>query len=546
MRLTVCRDCLPGLSVSLTFFSPFLCWTRQGHVVSLSLCRSLALSRTPEPRRIRHRHRRRLRLRLRPTTTSMPRLVRRAPLAERIKAAMDPSDWLMRIGEDVNSSDWEEFAQSYALYIGFGVNMAFIVAQANNGSSSQFDGDGVFREASGPGWLKWMMNLLVTVLAGMSFMNAWLAFGKKRHYRLFEQPIERTPATPSAQRVRVDSSPASASPLSYFRNVVSRNSAAARAHPDASRDVWEIAVWDPNPLALELFCLFSPLHVMLYYFNLPVAPLDPRPSVRVTTTIFIGALLSLHLWWLRSAFTQQIKDNAIISREVLHEYDSKFVHPALQKQGRDVGIQTISKKGSRDSSVGVKGSSRDLASEIVTYTPTTVIKRAFRTKPNPNYVSQYDPDGLRSTQHTPSVPRSARYTSTATEMGADADGDNDMSSPIRPAYTPNPFRTAPTMPRTGDGGSLGVYTHAASPLRKSSNLRYRDENPIKSRDTLTGFADNKSISGPGERRHHPSPTKREGSPLKRMSISSGDQTDRLGRVGGYTGLGLGRRESGRM
>ncbi|KAF2124909.1 hypothetical protein P153DRAFT_360558 [Dothidotthia symphoricarpi CBS 119687] len=423
----------------------------------------------------------------------------------------------MRVGEDLNSGDWEEFAQSYALYIGFAMNMAFIIAQANNESSTQYDGDGVFREASGPGWMKWMMNSLVTVLAGACFMNAWLAYGKKRHYRLFEQPIERTPATPSAQRVRVDSSPAGASPMSYFRSVVARNSAPARAHPDATRDVWEIAVWDPNPLALELFCLFSPLHVMLYYFNLPVAPLDPRPSVRVTTTIIIGALLSLQLWWLRSAFTQQIKDNAIISRQVLHEYDSKFVHPALQKQGRDVGIQTISRTGNGNSSVGVKGSSRDLASEVVTYTPTTIIKRAFRTNPNSNYASQYDPDGLRSTQHTPSVRRSGRYTSTSTATNADP--DDDFSSPIRPAVTPNPFRTAPSIPRTGDGGSLGVYTHAASPLRKQANMRYRDDDTSRGRDTLTGFAD-RITPALGDRRHT-SPSKREGSPLKRMSMPVG-------------------------
>jgi hypothetical protein len=480
----------------------------------------------------------------------MPRLVRRAPLSERIKAYIDPSDWLIWISEELNSSDWDEFASSYALYIGFGANLLFILAQANSGASTSSDDDGVFREVSGPGWIKWMMNLLVLVLAGACFGNAWLVWGKRRYYRLFEQSVEIAPQTPSAKRVRVDSSPAAASPLQFVRNLVASSSAAARAHPDAQHDVWEIAVWDPNPLCLELFCLFSPLHVVLYYFNLPVATLDPRPSVKVTTTIFIGTILSLQLWWLRSSFTQQTKDNAIISREVFHEYDNKFVHPALQKPCRDVGIQTISKTRNRDSSVGVRGSSDDLASEVVTYTPKTVINRTFRTNPNVNYASQYDPDNLastsiaRSTQQTPSVRpgyhTKASYASTSTATGA------DFSSPIRPSNTPNPFRQAPAIPRTSDGGYLGVNTHAASPLRKSASTNFIRDSDAGSRSAARG---RDSLGGASERRQT-SAVKREGSPLKRTSMPSGErplsQADRLGRSSGYGGLGVGRRESGRF
>ncbi|KAJ4319711.1 hypothetical protein N0V94_003770 [Neodidymelliopsis sp. IMI 364377] len=499
----------------------------------------------------------------------MPRLVRKAPLSERIKTYLDPSDWALWISEELSSSDWEDFAASYALYIGFGANVAFIVAQANSGASNNYDNDGVFRETSGPGWLSWLANLFVLILSAASLSNAWLVYTKKRHYRLFEQPIETTPTTPSAKRVRVDSSPAGGSPFSYIRNIAQRNSAAARAHPDAARDVWEVAVWDPNPLCLELFCLFSPLQVALYYLNLPVAPLDPRPSVRVVATIFIGSVLSLHLWLLRNSFTQQIKDNNIISRQVLHEYDSKFVHPSLQRPSRDVGIQTISKKRNRDSSVGVKGSPHDLASEVVTYTPRTIVnKKVFLTNPNSNYKSQYDPDNL-SLGHTPS--RSAKrpafssahssYTSTA----SDARDDDDLSSPIRPSQTPNPFRRAPSIARTsGDGGSLGVYTHAASPLRKASSanyLRASDDKPreqpklslsdrfgVASRSSTPRLEKSSNPTGVTRDRHSgagtssgsQTPSRREGSPLKRSMPQS------EARASGYGNLGIGRREGGRL
>jgi hypothetical protein len=472
----------------------------------------------------------------------MPRLVRRAPLSERIQAYLDPSDWLIWISEELNSNDWEDFAQAYSHYIGFGANLLFVIAQANSGASTRHNQDSVFREVSGPGWMKWFMNALVLVLAGATFGNAWLVYSKRRYYRLFEQSVDVSPATPSARRVRVDSSPAGASPLGYIRNVIARNSAAGRAHPDTQRDVWEISVWNPNPLCLELFCLFSPLHVVLYYLNLPVAPMDPRPSVKVTMTVSMGFFMSLQLWWLRRAFTQQTKDNAVISREVLHEYDAKFVHPALHKPCRDVGIQTISRKSTRDSSVGVKGTSDGLASEVVTYTPTTVINRSFRTNPNVNYASQYDPDNLGSTsalrpsQSTPSLRpgyQPSQYTSTSTTTPA------DFSSPIRQSHTPNPFRQASAI-RNGDGGSLGVYSHAASPLRKAASQNFIRDNASRGRE---------SLGGTGERRQV-SPAKRELSPVKRTSMPGGErplsQADRLGRSSGFGGFGSARRESGRF
>ncbi|KAF2704328.1 hypothetical protein K504DRAFT_462890 [Pleomassaria siparia CBS 279.74] len=487
----------------------------------------------------------------------MPPLVRRAPLLERIKAYLDPWDWLMWASEELNSNDWEDFSTNYASSLGIGMNVLFMIAKANVGQSTNSKVDDVFGsyQKSRSGWFKWFMGVVVAVLSALAFLNGFYTFYRKRHYRLFEQPIDTNPATPSAHRVRVDSSPMVSSPLRLLQNIISSTSAASRAHPDATRQVWEIAAWDPNPLCLQLFCLFSPLHVILYHFNLPVAPLDPQPSVKVVTTIVIAVVLSLQLHYLQSSFSQQTKDSAIIHRAVLHEYDSKFVHPAMQRPSRDVGIQTISKKRTRDSSVGVGGGTPDdLASEVTTYTPTTVINRGFRTNPNQVYSSQYDPDNLssqtnqrarRPSTQTPSVRPSnqnAYYTATSTATGA------DFSSPIRQSNTPNPFRQPPSNFRpsaSGDGGSLGVFSHAASPLRKSASANYlRDE---RNRDSLGGAGEKRT----GDR------VRREGSPLKRMSTPNGfiasrnadtgerpTATDRFGRE--YGGLGVGRRESGRF
>ncbi|KAF2188658.1 hypothetical protein K469DRAFT_748399 [Zopfia rhizophila CBS 207.26] len=490
----------------------------------------------------------------------MPRLVRRAPLSERIAAYLDPWDWLMWASEELNSNDWDDFAKSYAFSLGVSMNILFIIAKANAGGSSSSKGDDVFGDSgsSGSGWLKWFLSLIILVLTLLSFLNGFYTFFRKRHYRLFEQPIEESPSTPSAHRVRVDSSPISSSPLRFLQNIIASTSAESRAQPNAIRDVWQIAVWDPNPLCLQLFCLFSPLHIIIYHLNLPVASLDPQPSVKVVSTVFITTILSAQLLWLRTSFSQQAKDSTVLHREVLHEYNTKFVHPNLQRPVRDVMIQTITtssssrrRSGCRDSGVGT---STDLASEIQTFTPTTIINRGFRTHPNQAYASQYDPENLSSQPN----PRPLRHSNQTPSLRPMVNGiytqpsttttTTDFSSPIRPSNTPGPFRQPqfrPSQVGSGDGGSLGVYSHAASPLRKAASTNFLREE--RSRESLGGH---------GERRREGSPMKREGSPLKRMSTpggytGAGDErgrasglADRFGK--GYSGLGVGRRESGRF
>ena len=90
----------------------------------------------------------------------MPRLVRKAPLAERIKAYLDPWDWLMWASEELNSSDWEEFAKSYAVTAGVVMNALFMIAKANSGRSKSNGGDDVFGDSSrsGGGWLRWFVS----------------------------------------------------------------------------------------------------------------------------------------------------------------------------------------------------------------------------------------------------------------------------------------------------------------------------------------------------------------------------------------------------
>lgn len=333
----------------------------------------------------------------------------------------------------------------------------------------------------------------------------------------------------------MDSSPLSASPLSYLAAKLSATSAASRAYPSETQDVWELRIWDPRPLHLSLFAIFSPAHVLIYWLFLPTSALDPRPSVTVVTTILLAGVTSAQLLLFKAFFERKSRDERVLNKEVMHEYDTKFVHPSLNRPVRDVGTQ------SRDG--GVSGGTR--SREVDVYTPTTIINRGWKVNPNPSYAGHLgdaqDIRGLYGEQPSPAkrLPRSAvissfgspmpvggegasRYSSATCSMGMQTsrDGSESAGTPFksRPQYqasqaqSQSQYRdrsTAPVM--RGDGGSLGVFSHAASPLKKSAG----DRNMPRSRGSDMDGGRDRPL----------------GSPLKRVSMAPLGGTGDVGRSG---------------
>ena len=285
----------------------------------------------------------------------------------------------------------------------------------------------------------------------------------------------------------------------------------ARSHPDATRDVWEIAVWDPAPISLQMFCFFSPGHVLVYWLCLPSAISDPRPSTTILTTVILAALLTAQLLVLQSSFSQQSKDAAVIHKEVMNEYDVKYVHPRTQPLMRDVGTQY---SGSGTSNHGLPRY-EDEKDSVDVYTPTFIIKRGFETRPNPSYIKHVDPES------TTILPTPSRGIATKVMPPFQTPAHlRDVSSPLRPqtAIRQPQFRAS----GSGDGGNLGVFSHANSPLRKSASTHFTGHQGVRERGS--------------------SPQKREGSPLKRSSLAPIPNGQRWDPLQGMSA----RRESGRF
>ncbi|KAI2637052.1 hypothetical protein GGS26DRAFT_588600 [Hypomontagnella submonticulosa] len=398
----------------------------------------------------------------------MPRLVRQRPLLERVKAMLNPMDFLLWLSEEIETRDWD--SKIVGTQMGVVMNFVFLLARANSGGSRA--ADPVFDEGTVSGWFTFFVGSLVWSLMAFSAANATYTMYRSRHYRLFEADVEKEPETPSAHRVRVQSSPVSSSPLRFISNMINSESAESRAHPDRTRDVWEVSIWDPLPICLQIFCLFSPGHVLVYMMFLPLAPLDARPSITVLNCIMLQLILSGQLLLFQTRFTQQIKDTAVIQKQVMHEYDTKFVHPNLYPTVRDASTQ-----------ISQSEEGEDLDESIEIGTPTVQLKRGFRTRPNPNYIKHIDPDRVSSVSnagHNPGIftpPVSKRY-SDAFDSGLRSRTPLISAKPPQRPGLPTTFNpnssqlgaSTSTAPQGGDGRYLGIFTHPNSPLKKAPSL----------------------------------------------------------------------------
>lgn len=391
----------------------------------------------------------------------MPRLVRRRPLWERVVSMLNPMDMLLWLSEEIETRDWD--SKLVGTQLGVGLNFVFLLARANSGMPMARDD--VFGDDESSGWLSFMVHPLVWGLVAFSLTNALYTVSRTRKYRMFEASIDVQPPTPSACRVKVQSSPVS-SPLRYMADMMTPESAESRAHPDKNRDVWELSVWDPLPVCLQLFCFFSPGHVLAYVLFLPLAPLDPRPSVTVFNTLVMQAVLSAQLLLLCARFSQQAKDTSIVQKEVMHEYDTKFVHPRLFPTVRDVGTQM---------SLDQPTTAREF---VQLGTPTTLTRHAFRAHNNPHAGSQ-ESTPLRSSGGSGNVMKPQMFTPPAGRRAeALAPAISQRGSALRnslpAAHVPAATQTAApgATPSTGGnhgfGGHMGVYMHNKSPLKAIS------------------------------------------------------------------------------
>ena len=136
------------------------------------------------------------------------------------------------------------------------------------------------------------------------------------------------------------------------------------------------------------------------------------------------------------------------------------------------------------------------------------IRDRFKTNPNTNYARQYDPDNLSARPSesrrtsafgpdlsTPNLetPTNGYVNAQTQSYSRPSTGVADFSSPLKPHHE----RLRERSPMKGDGGNMGIYSHAASPLRKavSTNQLRAGRESVDRR----GGTPLKRMSTPGDR-----------------------------------------------
>ncbi|KAF8338112.1 uncharacterized protein EI90DRAFT_3041680 [Cantharellus anzutake] len=98
-----------------------------------------------------------------------------------------------------------------------------------------------------------------------------------------------------------------------------------------SNKVQQLDVWFPGDFELALFIIYSPAHWFAWKIF---------STANWFWSLALMGLLSLQVYALISAYKALIKDKEILSAEVLHEYDSKFVTPRLHRVMHDKCVMT--------------------------------------------------------------------------------------------------------------------------------------------------------------------------------------------------------------
>ena len=93
--------------------------------------------------------------------SKMPKFVRRQPLIERIKAYLNPYDFLLWLSEELESNGWDQLEKEWAVPIGILVNLVFLIARANTKNTAT-SYDDVFGDVPGVSWTSWLVRFLLT------------------------------------------------------------------------------------------------------------------------------------------------------------------------------------------------------------------------------------------------------------------------------------------------------------------------------------------------------------------------------------------------
>jgi len=95
--------------------------------------------------------------------------------------------------------------------------------------------------------------------------------------------------------------------------------------------VQQLEVWVPGKLETMLFCVYSPVHPLLWMAT---------TSGNWMLMLVMMAGVGVQMRTLTRSYEALVKDKEIIAAEVMHEYNEGFVYPRVNPIRKDVAVMT--------------------------------------------------------------------------------------------------------------------------------------------------------------------------------------------------------------
>ncbi|KAF9246513.1 hypothetical protein BU15DRAFT_70594 [Melanogaster broomeanus] len=236
------------------------------------------------------------------------------------------------------------------------------VSQVRSTSDSDLGWEDLYWERNHHAWFDWTVPTTCILLI-VSMLNALHLFTQTRMYQLHRRtkadPVSspHTTFVPSPKR---DPSPSVVGPvpkstfvkrilhllgsilLIFWRVFVSSvrfllglssaspsTSSPPRGAP--AEEVQQLEIWIPGELERTLLGVYSPPHALLWMCT---------GSTNWVMMCIVMGVVGVQIGALVQAYEGLVKDRAILSAEVMHEYNEGFVYPRVNPVRRDVAVMT--------------------------------------------------------------------------------------------------------------------------------------------------------------------------------------------------------------
>ncbi|KAI0647260.1 hypothetical protein C8Q79DRAFT_1000227 [Trametes meyenii] len=232
------------------------------------------------------------------------------------------------------------------------------VSQIRRVPDSDLGWEDMYREGEGESWFDWTVPMSF-LLVSASIVNALIFFTRTRIYYLNMAPepvssphasFMKRPRTPH-RASSDDAAPrrsflATAAALlgallsalwrgfrvsvRFLLNLSPPKTRASQPWEEDQR-VQQLEVWTPGELEMALFGTYSPVHALLWMAT---------TSANWMMMFLVMFVVGVQTRALSRSYEALLKDKAIISAEVMHEYDEKFVYPRVNPIRKDAAVMT--------------------------------------------------------------------------------------------------------------------------------------------------------------------------------------------------------------